>query len=469
MNRSGELTKNTLIIMIGRVSTQFISFLLLPLYTSLLSTESYGMVDLLTTIVQLLIPIVSVMIDQGVFRYLLNCNDEISRKRTISSAFFIMTSFSVAMVIIYFIVSPFINNEYKIWVLLILIATAYSNLFLQIARGLKYTSDYAVGSFVCSSSTIVLNVLCIAFLKMGAVGMLIATFIGNFICCLFLCAKLKIYKYIELSNFDKEISLDELRYSLPLVPHQLSLWVMNSSDRLIVAFMMGTSANGILAVTHKFPTIYLTFFNIFLLAWHEMGAVHYFDDDRDEFFTDMLEKIISIFATLCIGIIVALPIVFGLFVNTSYHEAYYNIPIYLIASLFNVVIGLLGVVYVATKKTSEIAKTTIISAVINIVVNFCLINFIGLYAASISTLVGYFVTLGYRIIDTKKYLKIKYNIKQYVSISIIFVIYMGIYYIENIIISLIAVPFYVIMALYFNKDFLKGIISIIKEKHKRWV
>ena len=59
MSRIKDLTKNTLIITIGRISTQFITFLLLPLYTSLLSTEEYGTVDLITTLVQLIIPITS--------------------------------------------------------------------------------------------------------------------------------------------------------------------------------------------------------------------------------------------------------------------------------------------------------------------------------------------------------------------------------------------------------------------------
>lgn len=63
------------------------------------------------------------------------------------------------------------------------------------------------------------------------------------------------------------------------------------------------------------------------------------------------------------------------------------------------------------KKTFEIAKTTMISAAINIIVNIVLIPYIGLYAASLSTFVGYLVAMIYRIIDTRKYLCIKYNIK----------------------------------------------------------
>lgn len=464
MSRGEDLTKNTLIITVGRISTQFITFLLLPLYTTFLTTEEYGTVDLISTLVQLFIPIVSIMIDQGVFRHLLNCKTEYERKETISSAFFLLLITSTITVFLYTGISLFVTNEYKLWMLLILVVTAFSNFFLQIARGLKHTSDYAYGSFVCSASTIVLNVLCIAFLHMGAVGMLAAIFAGNIICCIFLFFRLKIGQYIGTSAFDKKIAKDELKYSFPLVPNQLSLWVMNSSDRLIVTFFLGVSANGILAVSHKFPAIYLTFFNIFLLAWHETGAVHYFDKDRDAFFTDAFKKILSLFSTLCLGIIALLPFVFDWFVDSSYKEAYFNIPIYLVASLFNVIVGLLGVVYVATKKTGEIAKTTLLAAAINIVVHLALIKTIGLYAASVSTFVGYGITMICRIHDAKRYLNIKYDKKQFACIGFFLVIYTVVYYLDNIIISLLFLPFLTVAVFFLNRDIIKRAIQFIDQK-----
>ena len=337
---------------------------------------------------------------------------------------------------------------------------------MQISRGLKKTFDYALGSFICSLITITLNVLCIAFIKMSAVGMLLATFIGNVVCCIYLFFKLEINKYLSLSSVNKKTLLNELKYSIPLIPNQLSLWVMNSSDRLIVSFILGTAANGILAVSHKFPAIFMTFFNIFQLAWHETGTVHFFDKDRDDFFSKTIEEIMLLFSTLCMCIIIVLPIVFNLFVNSSYNEAYYNIPIYLIASLLNVMVGLLGVVYVATKKTFEIAKTTIIAALINIIVNIILIKYIGLYAASISTFMGYFITMIYRIIDTKKYLNIKYSLYKYVKIIVGILFSTIIYYINNKLISIITLPFFICIALWVNKDYIVLIKKLIKGKIK---
>lgn len=459
-NREKDLTKNTLIITIGRISTQFVSFLLLPLYTALLSTTEYGAVDLVTTLVQLFIPVSSLMIDQGVFRYLLTCNSNKDKKQTITSAIITLLVTSVLVIIVYGALSTFLQNRYKIWLLLILVVTAFSNLFLQIARGLKQTTDYALASFVCSASTIVLNVICIVSLHMGATGMLFATFVGNLICCIFLFFRLRVGQYIDVGAFSKESVIGQLKFSIPLVPNQLSLWVMNSSDRLIVAFFLGASANGILAVSHKFPAIYMTLFSIFQLAWHESGAIHYFDEDRDEFFTSVIKKMLSVFSTLCLSIIAVLPIVFNWFVNSSYNESYYNIPIYMIAFLFNIVIGLLGVVYVATKKTTEIAKTTIIAAILNIVVNLALVKVIGLYAASISTFIGYLVTMIYRIIDTKKYLKIKYDIKQFFVIVISAVICCFVYYLNNKVISLIFLPLFVVFAYLFNKEMIHSVITM---------
>ena len=75
MNKNKELVKNTAIISIGKICTQFLSFLLLPLYTSLLTTKDYGTVDLITTYQQLLGYIVFFQIEQAVFE------PEISRKK----------------------------------------------------------------------------------------------------------------------------------------------------------------------------------------------------------------------------------------------------------------------------------------------------------------------------------------------------------------------------------------------------
>ena len=443
--RGQQLARNTLIITIGRISTQFVNFLLLPLYTALLTTREYGSVDLVMTIVQLCYPVSSLMIDQAAFRFLLGCRTQQQKQKMITSAFVILCACSLLTVAILAAASRIVGLPEYGWIPMILMTTSFSGLFLGIARGLHRSGDYALGSFISSASTILFNVAFIAGLGWGVFGMLSATFLGGLAGCVFLFFRLHLYRFLDIRAFSRHAARQQLRYSVPLVPHQLSLWIMNSSDRFVVSCFLGMSANGILAVSHKFPTIFMTFFNIFLLAWHETGAMHFFDEDRDAFFTRMVNRIFMLFAILCMCVMTALPLVFPLLVNSSYGQAYDNIPIYMTASLCNVMVGLLGVVYVAEKKTTEIARTTMLSAAINLVVHLALVRPLGLYAASLSTLAGYGVTMVWRIIDTRRYLSIRYDRKRLAATAAALGLCISIYLLRSPVISLIFVPFFLIL------------------------
>lgn len=123
---------------------------------------------------------------------------------------------------------------------------------------------------------------------------------------------------------------------------------------------------------------------------------------------------------------------------------------------------MLGIVYVATKQTIEIAKTTIISALVNIIVNVALIKVIGLYAASISTFVSYLVVAVYRIIDTKKYLNIKFNYVRIFHLVVVSIMYGVIYYLRNKYISIIGLCIFAIWAIAMNREMIYKAINSIK-------
>ena len=76
MSRNKTLLKNTLIILFGKVCTQLISYLLLPVYTTVLTTEEYGTVDLLITYVTLIAPVITLQMEAAVFRFLIDVRDD---------------------------------------------------------------------------------------------------------------------------------------------------------------------------------------------------------------------------------------------------------------------------------------------------------------------------------------------------------------------------------------------------------
>ena len=94
MNRKRELVKNTLIISIGKFSTKLVQFLLLPLYTSILTTSQYGEYDLLNIISIFLIPIITLQMDEGMFRFLIEAKND-KDKRDVFSHTIIFTILSI--------------------------------------------------------------------------------------------------------------------------------------------------------------------------------------------------------------------------------------------------------------------------------------------------------------------------------------------------------------------------------------
>ena len=469
MNRQKELAKNTIILTVGKICTQFVSFLLLPLYTALLLPEDYGVVDLFNTYVTLLTPICNWQFENGLFRFMIDeRNDFDGQKKLFSTVFLTNIIQAGAYLLLFAIFQGFIHSEYKIFLALDVTLNIFLNTLLQFPRGLGKNTIYAVGSFVSAVATIVLNILFIAVFRWGAYGMFLATMLGKIITIVYLFVAMKTWKYLSFKAADRKVFKEVSKYSLPLVPNQLSWWVIGASDRTVVSNFISLAVNGVYSVANKFSTMYVTFYHIFNLSWTESVSLHMNDDDRDEFLTDVINTMFNLFAAVDIGIIACMPFLFKFgFINAQYDEAYYQIPILMIAVLFQVVVGLYSVVYVALKKSKEIAKTSLMAAVINLSVDLALIKFIGLYAASISTLAAYATMAIYRYFDAKRYVNVCFKTKNLLITVGMAAMTISVYYTRNIYGCAVVLVIVVVYSILINKSFLLSTVREAVDKVKR--
>lgn len=465
MKKQFELIKNTLIILFGKVCTQFASFLLLPLYTAKLTTEQYGMVDVITTYVFLIVPVITLELQQSAFRFLIEVRKDENRKKNIVSNIVILSFLQIILfIVLYQVVCKFVKIDYQYYLAINVISTILSSVSLQIARGLGDNKVYAIGSAISAIINITLNVILIVIFNFAARAMLISLFIGNMSCVIYIYIKMKLYNYIKLSLFSKKNSKEMLRYSIPLIPNSVSWWVVSVSDRTIINIFLGMAANGLYAVANKFITIFSGIYAIFNLSWSESASVHINEKDRDEFFNSVINNVIKIFSCLCCCVVAAMPFIFNILIKEDYKEAYYYIPILLIGALFNIIVGLYGSIYIALKKTDKISTSTIIAAIINILTNLVFIKYIGLYAASISTAISYLVIMIYRHLDIKKYINIKLEYKNIIYTLLILILLIFMYYNNNIYINCISLFTAIIYSLVVNKNSIGIVIKESKNK-----
>lgn len=461
VGKRGALVKNALIIALGKLSTQFISFLLLPLYTAYLAASEFGTVDLVLTYVFLLVPILTIQLEMASFRFLIEARgDDMQRRAVVSNVLQMVAKCVLVFVAAFFLLTRFVTIPYGGLVFGAILVAIMSGLFLQFARGFGDNMKFSIGSVVTGVTTIAANITLIVGLGMGAEGMLVAMILGNIAGAAYLFITLKLYHYISLSERSKDLRRQLLEYSTPLVPNGIAWWIVNAADRTIIAIFLGVTANGIFAVAYKFPLIFNGLFSFFGMSWTESASVHINSPDRDKFFSQTMNACVRLFGSLGIGMIAFIPLIFGFLVAEGYHEAYLYIPILIVGAFLNSIVGLYSAIYIAKKMTKQVANTSMIAAAINIVLAVVLIKFIGLYAAAIATAIAYSAMAAYRHRDIKKYVKITYEKNLFAKIVLLYAVAIGFYYLNTAIGNVISAIAITIAVLVLNKS----VIRVIKNK-----
>jgi O-antigen/teichoic acid export membrane protein len=471
MQQKKELTKNTLILAFGKVCSQLVAFILLPVYTFFLTPAEYGMVDLIITYIVLLAPAVTVQLEMAAFRFLIDARgDEVTKKLTISTIMQMIVTVQVACLVLFGVVELFVDVPYALLVIATIMVTIVANVFLQFARGFGDNKKFAVASIVSGVMMLIGAAVFIVWLRIGASGMLLSMILAHGACILYLGTTLKLYRYVRFSRRDKALRKRLLAYSFPLVPNGISWWVINVSDRTVISVTLGVAANGIYAVANKYAAIFTGVFSVFHMSWTESASVHINDKNRDAFFSDIMNAALRMFGTFAVGLIALIPWAFPFLVDVQYDEAYLYIPILILAAFCNAIVSLYGSIYIAKKLTRQVANTSLLSAAINIVLTVIGIYFFGLFAAAAATVVAYLAMSIYRHYDVKKYVTIRYDKRTACVLAGLAMVVIVLYYMNMAVGNVISVLLVLVCGYWLNASVMrkaKDVILQILRRKKR--
>lgn len=458
MNREKKLIKNTIILTIGTICTKGILFLMTPFFTRWLSQEDYGTFDLISTYIALLIPLTSLEIGHAAFRLLMN--DEKNEEKVITSSLFItLLSCLIAIIIIVIagIIYKPINNCF-LELLVLAISQIIFTVMSMIVRGLKKTSKYAISNIIFCFFMILFVTIFVRICNLALKGIILGYGLGYFIANLYLFYQLKNIKWKKIKNIKRNTITEMLKFSIPLIPCDISWWIMNVSDRTIISIFLGSKSNAIISVAHKIPNICQNFFNVFHLSWQENAIETLNDDDKDEYYTKIMNNMLQIIISISILILSCNFLIFKYLFTKNYYSGYYQVPIMIISIVISMLAQFFGSIYIATMNSKKSGYTTIISAVVNIIIHLVLIKYIDLYASSISTLISYFLLLLIRYIDVNKTMKINFNKKSiYLFILLIYISISA--YINSNLLNIINLVLAFIIFIQTNKNYIKIIFN----------
>lgn len=417
MSEKSRLIKNTGLIAVGNFGAKMVSFLLLPLYTSILSTEEYGTYDFIVAISAFLLPIATLSMHEAMFRFIIDSeNKGEGFKKIITNTLAIVFVGVIALGLVLCGADIFFGIKNCIYIWIYVSANSLYNVSNNILRGLGKIKKYAIVSSAKNIMQLVLNVLVVAVFRWGMTGLLFSMCVSEVIAFLAVAIEVKIWKEIRLKYISLHAIEPMLKYSLPLIPNALCAQIINMSDRLVISGFMGASANGIYSVSYKFPNMVETVYHYFYTAWSE-SASRVFSrgkEKAEEYYQSLHTTISDLMFSVIVLMIAGMPIMFRIFVRGDYVKGFDYIWILLMAMYFDCLAKFYSGLFTALKKTDVMAVSTLIAAIVNLVVNIGLIKFIGLYAAAGSTLLADVVLVLIRKIKLKDYIQLKSDYKSIV-------------------------------------------------------
>ncbi|MED4224250.1 lipopolysaccharide biosynthesis protein [Neobacillus cucumis] len=430
MSVYSKLLKNSMIFAIGNLGTKLISFVLVPIYTFALSKGEFGSTDLVTTTISLLLPLISLSIYDALLRF--SMDKGYSRPEIFSNGIIVVGIgflFSIALLPLFNVLEPFKHFIFYFYILLFL--QLVNTALQQFVRGIGKVKLFAFTGIIYSLMLLIsVSVLLITF-KMGMNGYFISLIVSNLLSVIILFIFGDIKKYINFSNIKLQLTKEMLVYSVPLIPNAMMWWIMNASNRYMIAYFVGVSANGLFAVATKIPSMLNIINSIFFQAW-QLSAIEEADSkNKSKFYSNVFNMISSLMFISTSILLVCLKFIMKFFVSDQFYDSWKYSPFLFLGVVFSCFSAFLGTNYIAAKDTKGVFKTSLVGALINIILNLILIPLVGVNGAAIATMVSFAVICYIRLIDTKKFVHIKIKFRNFSFSLFIIFIQIGLLYLNT--------------------------------------
>lgn len=418
-----RLVKSTAVYFIGNVLSKIIVFFLLPIYTQYIPADDMGIYDTAVTLISLFSGMIFLDIGSGILKFKLE-NKEDDGGLAITSGGVILLLSTVLYFSLLFVGGYFLDTPYYGWIILYGFFSALHTAVGACARALKKNVDYAVSGVLQTLILAGSNLVMILKLGMDYSSLFISFCIATACATLYLIVKCRLFKYMKRRYFRKEKFVEMLRFSLPLCVNSVAFWLLSSSSRVIVTYMLGAEATGYLSVANKFNQILYLASSCIQLTWQEEAYAHnnrdvntggYYSGAFVTYYKAVLYCVVLFIPAIKIGLWI-LPS----FIAPEYAASINMIPAAIIGTGLAIVSTFMGTIFSSLKRTNIIFISTMLGAITAVVANVLMIKLgVGPNSANYALILGYIASTALRIVLLKRMLAFSC---EFANMAIIFVL-----------------------------------------------
>lgn len=447
---SKGLGKDLLKYLPSKILPALVSFISLPIFTRIFSSDVYGQYTLVLNLVNIFTLILGWM-SMSIIRFY----PEYERRNKLGYFLtnnLVFLAFSViSTMIVYTIIMLLFKNSINaelyslLWFgLPLLVVSATFSITQNILRAQRKVNMYSFSVVWKSAFTFLVGLLLVKYTQLGISALLISAILAM---CIFslLGYRNTFQGNISLTIFKKvdyQLGTSMLAYSLPLVIVNLAAWILSLSDRFMLELYRDSSEVGIYAATYQFSEQSIMMVaTLFMMAgrpllvriWENQG-----EKQAKRFISNLTRYYLILSVPIVFGITALSKPLSALLFGDDFFEGYKVLPYIVIGAFFLGLQQRFQDGFILEKKTSFLYKVFLIAALVNIGINLVVIPMYGFIGAGISTVLSYILLLTLMIINSRKTLKWNFPFRTlFISSASSIIMITAIYFISLVIQNLL--------------------------------
>jgi O-antigen/teichoic acid export membrane protein len=396
-----SIAKHGTIYSAGRILSNLISFLMIPVYTNFLTPAEYGVLELLSLTIDVISTLVGIGMSAAVMRYFYSYDDIPSQNRVVSSAMLgtmtIMGVVSATSIIFSPHLSHLVFSEstyashFRVMFITMFLSSGIEIPMVFLRAKLR-SSSVVIISLVKLTMQLSMNIFFLTYLRLGVMGVLYSNLIASFLIGSYLV--IKTFRETGI-GFSFQSYKQMINFGAPLIIADLSIFLLTYADRYFLKHYGDLTSVGLYAMAYKFGMLLATLFNgPFWSVWSAKMFEIAKRADGKRFFGEIMTYFYAGSLLISLGLSIFTKDVLRIIADQSYWSAYKIVPIISASYVVAGVISIAGAGILVKSKTKYKALSTSTAMVVNIALNFLLIPKWGGYGAAYATLLSFLVRLG---------------------------------------------------------------------------
>lgn len=412
MEKYKSLLINIGLFTLNTLATKVVTFLLVPFFTYYFSTSEYGISDIGTSIINVLVPVLTLAANDAVIRFIVDDPKNSEKYVSIGFAITLFGCFVMAVLLPLLDLSFFGGlGHYKGLYLLYFAGVAFQIYFGYVARGRNLIKLITCISVISSLVTVVTAIISVKFCFLRVEGYFLSMIFGNGVAILLYLTWGKLYTqlHIPFSKANIHYLKKMMVFAIPTIPNLVFWWMGTSINRFFITSMMGVGASGIFAAVNKIPSLMNILSNTFWQAWSLSAFKEYRKEGIKSFFSTVFCVFRAFMAMCGSAIILVTPWLAKFLLQGEFFSSWPLVTVLVLAFYFSVLSGFYETIFTTSMKTKGIFISTGIASIVIIVFTWLLVPMLGLLGAALAMLSGNFVMFVIRVFQTQSIMSVQIN------------------------------------------------------------